>query len=117
MARLMPWDNSPEKRKADAKNYGAEYRRSRSAARRRSGGRCEQIGENGRPCGSTDRVQCDHNTPVSQGGTHHLDNLVMRCFRHHAEKTAQEGKGYRKGGGWGRRKRESDPVLATRTRW
>jgi hypothetical protein len=114
----VPWDNSAAKRQQDKETYNAEYRHSRALARRRSGGKCEQLTENGRPCGSTDRVQCDHNIPVSQGGTHHLDNLVMRCFRHHAEKTAQEGGGYRKTGGrgWGKR-READPVLATRTKW
>lgn len=116
----MPWNNTPEKRAQDAKVYGdPEYRRNRALARRRSGGLCEEL-VNGRPCGSRDRVQCDHNTPVSQGGTHHLDNLVMRCFKHHAAKTAQEGKGFRKNGGqgWrGKKRREPDPVLQTRTKW
>jgi hypothetical protein len=113
----MPWENTPEKRRHDAQTYGsAEYRRNRELAMRRAGGACEEI-VNGRPCRSRDRVSCDHDTPVSQGGTHHLDNLVIRCFTHHARKTAQEGKGYRAGNGRGSRQPPPDPPLATRTKW
>lgn len=110
----MPWDNSPEKRARDAKVYGdPEYIRNKAIVRRRSGGRCE-VTENGRPCGSTDRVQCDHVKPVAQGGTHHIENLRDTCRRHHTQKTAQEGGGYRK---TGRRPAKQDPVLAPRTKW
>lgn len=111
----MPWDNTPEKRAQDAKTYrDPEYLANRKLAMKRSGGTCEQL-VNGRRCGSRDRVQCDHDTPVSQGGTHHLENLVIRCARHHRQKTAQEGGGYRKAGR--RRAAEEDPVLTTRTKW
>jgi 5-methylcytosine-specific restriction enzyme A len=111
----MPWDNSPEKRRRDQQVYGdPEYLANRKLAMKRSGGKCEDT-ENGRRCGSRDRVQCDHDTPVSQGGTHHLENLVIRCFRHHARKTAQEGGGYRRNGG--RRRGEIDPPASPRTRW
>lgn len=111
----MPWDNTPEKRRRDAEVYNdPEYKANRKLALKRSGGACEQL-DNGRPCGSRDRVQCDHNTPVSQGGTHHLENLVMRCHKHHSRKTAQEGGGYRQRGR--RSQRETDPALTTRTKW
>ena len=111
----MPWKKTPADRARDAKVYrDPEYLRNRKLAMRRSGARCEQL-ENGRRCGSADRVSCDHDTPVSQGGTHHLDNLVIRCRRHHAQKTAQEGGGYRKTGR--RAARAEDPVLAPRTKW
>lgn len=111
----MPWDNSPAKRARDAKVYGPEYRKNRALALKRAGGKCEALLENGRRCGSRDRVQVDHITPVTQGGTHHLDNLRVLCSPHHMAKTAQEGKGYRKGGR--RRAGGEDPVLTTRTKW
>lgn len=111
----MPWDKTRADRARDAKVYGdPEYKRNKAIVRRRSGGRCE-VTENGRPCGSRDRVQCDHIKPVSRGGTHHLDNLRDICRRHHAQKTAQEGGGYRKTGR--RAARAEDPVLAPRTKW
>lgn len=114
----MPWDNTPEKRAADAKVYGdPEYRRNRPLAMRRAGGKCELI-DTGRACGSRDRAQVDHIVPVTQGGTHHLDNLRVLCWRHHAEKTAQEGGGFRSSGNRSRwRRREEDPPLAARTQW
>jgi 5-methylcytosine-specific restriction endonuclease McrA len=107
----MPWKNDPEKRRQDARNYGPEYKRHRAVAWRRAGGRCELL-ENGRPCRSRDRCQVDHKIPVSQGGTHSLDNLRVLCAFHHQAKTAQEGKGYRAG-----RKPKAEPALITRTVW
>jgi len=110
----MPWVKTAADRARDSAVYNdPEYKANRKLVRRRSGGRCEVI-EHGRPCGSTDRVQCDHIIPVSQGGTHHIENLRDSCHRHHAQKTAKEGGGYRRGG---RRPREADPVLTTRTKW
>ena len=113
----MPWNKTPEDRARDAKVYGAEYKRNRKLALRRAGGKCEHL-ENGRRCGSTDHVQCDHITAVTAGGTHHLDNLRILCARHHRSKTAQEGGGYRAGRNRGRgRRREADPALQQRTQW
>lgn len=110
----MPWDNSPEKRERDKRVYGdPQYKANRKLALKRADGRCEEI-TGGRPCGSRDRVQVDHVIPVSQGGTHHLDNLRALCKPCHDRKTAQEGKGYRRGG---RKRREADPVLTPRTKW
>lgn len=111
----MAWKKTAADRVRDAAVYGdPEYKRNKKLVRKRSGGRCEVI-ENGRPCGSRDRVQCDHVKPLSQGGTHHLGNLRDICRTHHAKKTAQEGGGYRKAGRRGRR--EADPVLTPRTKW
>ncbi len=110
----MTWTKTAADRERDAKVYGdPEYKRNRAIVRRRSGGRCEML-VGGRPCGSRDRVQCDHVIPVSQGGTHHLENLRDACHSHHARKTAQEGGGYRS-----RRRRTTaaDPALTTRTKW
>jgi 5-methylcytosine-specific restriction endonuclease McrA len=109
----MPWDNSPEKRKRDQQVYGDPvYKRNKAVVRRRSGGRCEVV-ENGRMCGSRDRVQCDHVIPVTQGGTHNIENLRDTCHAHHAAKTAQEGGGYRRKG----RRAVEDPPAQPRTRW
>lgn len=115
----MPWDNTPAKRARDAKVYGPEWRKARALALKRSGGRCEQALGNGRRCGTSARVQVDHVIPVSQGGTHHLDNLQVLCMPHHLAKTAQEGKGFRAGGrrGRGGRRFADDPPLAGRTKW
>lgn len=107
----MPWQNDPEKRARDARVYGNPvYQRNRRAALARAGRRCEQPVE-GRPCRSTDRVQVDHVTPVSQGGGHDLENLQVLCHRHHMIKTAQEGGGYRSAAAVG------DPPLTGRTAW
>ena len=35
-------------------------------------------------------LEVDHIIPLSEGGTNDLDNLITRCRRHHAEKTARE---------------------------
>lgn len=86
----MAWKNTPDKRRQDAANYGPEYRRNRPIAWRRAGGRCEQRLDNGRRCSSTKHCQVDHIIPISQDGTHSLDNLHVLCGQHHAEKTAKE---------------------------
>lgn len=106
----MPWRKTAADRARDAATYGdPEYKRNKAAVRRRSRGRCEwPVG--GSTCGSTDRVQCDHKVPVSQGGTHALANLWDLCRAHHGRKTAQEG------GGW-RSKAPRDPAVESRTRW
>lgn len=109
----MAWTKTAADRQRDAKVYGdPEYVRNKAIVRKRSGGRCE-VAQNGRPCGSRDRVQCDHVIPLSQGGTHHLDNLRDACFACHSKKTAQEGGGYRRSGP----RRQADPVLQPRTKW
>lgn len=102
----MPWDNSPASRARNKAYDDPEYRRNRALAIRRAGGRCEWM-DGGQRCGSRDRVSVDHITPVSQGGTHHLDNLRVLCRPHHQAKTATEGGGFR----------TADPPLQQRTRW
>src|SRR5262249_47014824 len=107
----MPWANTPEDKARSAATYGsAEYKRNNAIVRRRSCGRCERT-EDGRPCSSRDRVQCDHKTPVSQGGTHHISNLWDLCTPHHDRKTAGEGGGWRRGGS------APDPAPTPKTEW
>lgn len=109
----MPWAKTAADRARDAAVYGsAEYRASRPLAIKRAGGRCEHL-DQGRRCGSRDRVSVDHITPVTQGGTHHLDNLRVLCRPHHLAKTAQEGGGFRSTG----RRKAADPPLQRRTNW
>lgn len=109
----MPWRNTPDaRRRSDATYNDPEYRRNRAIARRRANGRCEGCGH------PHARLQCDHDTPVSQGGTHHADNLRMKCAgpgtcRCHEKKTAQEGGGYRRRG----RVAAEDPPVQARTVW
>lgn len=109
----MTWVKSRQDRQRDARVYGDPvYKRNRAIVRRRSGGRCEVM-EGGRQCGSRDRVQCDHIIPVSQGGTHSLENLRDICKPHHDRKSATEGGGYRQRG----RAAAEDPECRPRTSW
>lgn len=97
----MPWANSPADRAQAAVTYGAEYRRNAALCKRRAGGRCER-------CGKPGRLQADHVTPVSQGGSHELANLQALCEGCHQAKTAREGGGFR---------RAQDPAPQPRTKW
>lgn len=109
----MPWQKTRADRERDKSAYGSpEYKRNRAAARRRANGRCEECGH------PHSHLQCDHITPLSQHGTHHLDNLRMLCSGEgscqcHDKKTATEGGGYRRKG----RAKAEDPPLQGRTRW
>lgn len=105
----MPWQNTPDdRRRSDATYKDPVYLRNKAAAQRRAGGYCEDC-RHRHP-----QLQCDHDTPVSQGGTHDLANLKMRCVgdgscKCHERKTSQEGNA-------GRR-RTHDPLPQPRTRW
>jgi 5-methylcytosine-specific restriction endonuclease McrA len=110
----VPWEKTPEERAAENAFYSdPAYRRNKAIVRQRSGGRCE-IWENGRQCGSRDRVQCDHIIPRTQGGTHALENLRDACHLHHSRKTAQEGGGFRANRG---NAAVRDPRPRPRTKW
>lgn len=116
MGTIMTWVKSREDRQRDNAVYNdPEYRKNRAIAWKRAGGRCEQLLDSGRRCGSRDRCQVDHIVPVSKGGTHHLGNLRVLCRSHHLAKTATEGGGYRKPGR--RRTAAQDPALTVRTKW
>jgi 5-methylcytosine-specific restriction endonuclease McrA len=115
----MPWDNSPEKRRRDAKVYGDPiYRRNRAFVLRQAGGRCQCTGECGRhegDCGRRDRpLQTDHIIPVSEGGGPGAGNLRAVCSGKdscHAAITAQQGGGYRA------HNRRADPEPRRSTQW
>lgn len=113
----MAWKKTATDRQRDAQVYGPEYRRNRAVAWRRADGKCEQLLENGQRCGSRNRCQVDHIVPVTQHGTHHLENLRVLCKPHHDKKTAQEGGGFRKAGNRGGRAQKEDPALQARTKW
>jgi hypothetical protein len=63
--------------------------RVRRAVYRRDAGRCVHAGEDGRPCGSTNRIEFDHIVPVARGGRTTVANLRLLCRahnRHEAER-------------------------------
>lgn len=106
----MPWTKTPQDRRRDSRTYGSpEYKRNRTLAMRRDKWRC-QIQEPGICIGAAST--CDHIVPVTQGGTHRLDNLRAACGPCHARKTADEG-----GGARSQDRAPSDPAPTPRTAW
>lgn len=109
----MPWSKTPEERAAENAFYADPvYRRNKEIARQRAGGRCEE-------CGHPHKTQCDHIIPRAQGGTHALENLMMRCVgdgtcKCHERKTANEGGGFRANRG---NRMPRDPKPRPRTHW
>lgn len=102
----MTWQKTQADRGRDQAVYGSpEYLRNKKLVRRRSGGHCEI-----RTPGICDdrATSCDHDLPVSKGGTHDLANLRDACTPCHRHKTAGEGGGYR---------HMADPEPAQRTQW
>ena len=107
----MPWDKTPDSRKADNAFYGDPvYKANRAAARKRANRRCEGCGHRHA------RLQCDHVIPHSKGGSHALANLKMLCPDCHGRKTATEGGGYRNPASRGNPV-PRDPEPTPRTRW
>ena len=102
----MAWRKTPESRARDAQVYGdPAYRANRKVVLARAAGRCQRCGRRDR------RLQVDHITPVSQGGTHDLGNLTALCSGPgscHAAKSAGEG---------GRRRAAADPDPRPGTVW
>jgi 5-methylcytosine-specific restriction endonuclease McrA len=102
------WKKTPAERKAQEAYYtDPVYKRNRAVVVRRAGGRCED-------CGHLHKTQCDHIIPRAQGGTHALENLMMRCAgegtcKCHEAKTAREGNRASKG--------NSDPDPRPWTDW
>lgn len=100
----MPWSTDPAKRQRDRETYeDPEWRKTRAAALRRAGRRCEK-------CGATGRVEVDHIVPRSQGGSHGPDNAQVLCLPCHRVKSAAEGQD-------GRRRRAPRPAPRPRTQW
>lgn len=54
----------------------------RRAVYKRDAGRCTFVGEEGRPCGSTTRLEFDHVVPVARGGKSTVENLRLVCRAH-----------------------------------
>jgi hypothetical protein len=107
----MTWVNDAESRKrSDATYNDPAYRRNREAARQRARGFCEDCGHR------HGHLECDHDIPVSQGGTHDLANLRMCCkgpgsCKCHDRKTAREGNAGKKAAP------AHDPAPRPVTRW
>lgn len=104
----MPWANTPADRHLSSQAYGARYRRNRAEAMRRTAWRCEL-----RLPGCIGAAsECDHVVSVADGGGDHVSNLRAACKPCHAQRTAQQGGGFRNGNGTG-----SDPQPSPRTQW
>ena len=56
--------------------------------------------------------ECDHIVAVADGGGHELSNLRAACSPCHKARTAQQGGGFRRGGGT-----REDPACQPRTAW
>lgn len=65
----------------------SNWQQLRAEVRERAGGRCEEIGDDGRRCRLAGR-DCDH---ITRGDDHSLSNLQWLCPKHHAAKSAREG--------------------------
>lgn len=111
----MAWKKTDADRKAENAFYNdPAYKRNKATAKRRANGKCED-------CGHRHKTQCDHVIPRTQGGTHAIENLMMRCVgegtcKCHEKKTAQEGGGYRSQANRGNRT-PRDPRPRPRTNW
>lgn len=116
MARLaVAWKKTAAERKAENAFYSDPvYLRNKAIVKRRANGRCEQ-------CGHMHPTQCDHVIPRTQGGTHAIENLMMKCTgegtcKCHEKKTAGEGGGFRNRANRGSRA-PRDPRPSPRTKW
>lgn len=63
-----------------------DWHATRARVRKRAGGRCEWVLEDGTLCPSPG-TDCDHVTP---GDDHSMDNLQWLCHPHHQVKTTQD---------------------------
>jgi 5-methylcytosine-specific restriction endonuclease McrA len=62
---------------------------------KRDGGRCTFVGDNGRRCGSRNRLEFDHIQPVARGGRTCTENLRLRCRTHNQHEADKVfGKGF-----------------------
>jgi 5-methylcytosine-specific restriction enzyme A len=105
----MPWANDRESRRRSDAAYSAQYRRNRDECMRRARWRYElRLG--GVRIGAAS--ECDHVVAVADGGGHELSNLRAACSPCHKARTAQQGGGFRRGGGT-----REDPACQPRTAW
>jgi hypothetical protein len=54
----------------------------RRAVRKRDGGRCTFVSDDGHRCGSRRRLEYDHIEPAARGGAATVENLRLRCRAH-----------------------------------
>jgi 5-methylcytosine-specific restriction endonuclease McrA len=76
----------PGRGTANGRYVPADVRR---AVWERDGGRCTFVGENGRRCASTKRLEFDHVDEVARGGQTSVAGLRLRC-RAHNQYTAEQ---------------------------
>jgi 5-methylcytosine-specific restriction endonuclease McrA len=105
----MPWSNDRESRRKSDATYNAQYWRNRAEAMRRASWRC-QLRIEGICIGAAS--ECDHMVSIADGGTNDVSNLRAACSPCHKQRTAQQGGGFRRGGGT-----REDPACQPRTAW
>jgi 5-methylcytosine-specific restriction endonuclease McrA len=71
---------------ANGRYIPAEVKR---AVLKRDGGRCTFVGDGGHRCGSRERLEFDHITPVARGGQATVTNLRLRCRAHNQYEAEQ----------------------------
>lgn len=101
----MAWTKDEEERRRQAIVYGPDYRAAKRQLIATHGKRCMR-------CGSTDRVQCDHKVPASQGGDNSISNLELLCISCHGAKTARQSRAW-----GGNSTTQTDPPAQPTTRW
>jgi hypothetical protein len=70
---------APPRPTSDPRHIPAHVRR---AVNERDGGRCAYVSDDGRRCGSRERLQYDHIVPVARGGESTVDNVRQLCAAH-----------------------------------
>lgn len=63
---------------ASADQYPDDWDERRQRVYKRDGYKCQNCGARGGPGGNT-RLHAHHKTPVSEGGSHRLSNLITLC--------------------------------------
>ena len=56
----------------------------------RDEGRCSFVGEDGRRCNETRRLEYGHREPWAKGGEHTVANLALRCHAHNAYEAVRD---------------------------
>ncbi|RCS78867.1 HNH endonuclease [Brachybacterium alimentarium] len=77
----MAWSTSDRRSRLPS-----EWHALRARVRRRAGGRCEWVAQDGSRCPSPG-TDCDH---IQPGDDHRMGNLQWLCAPHHKAKTARD---------------------------
>src|SRR5581483_6369883 len=56
----------------------------------REGGSCAFVGEEGRRCGSRDKIEYQHIVPEARGGQFTEDNITLHCQKHNLHQAKKD---------------------------